>query len=132
MRSSHVLILVATSLLAICGGAPATEQTTRVASSVVYSNDAIINLSEGKLPVVDADDEERAISLQRVFDLRVFNSSYLALMKRSTAFKLKIFKKWDRFTMEQIKVAIGEAKLSNPRLAKMMVDYVQNHRVYKA
>jgi hypothetical protein len=82
--------------------------------------------------VVDADDEERAISLQRVFDLRVFNSSYLALMKRSTAFKLKIFKKWDRFTMEQIKVAIGEAKLSNPRLAKMMVDYVQNHRVYKA
>jgi hypothetical protein len=50
MRSSHVLILVATSLLAICGGAPATEQTTRVASSVVYSNDAIINLSEGKLP----------------------------------------------------------------------------------
>ncbi|KAF1792836.1 hypothetical protein GQ600_5094 [Phytophthora cactorum] len=51
-------------------------------------------------------------------------------MLRNERFRRKMFDKWDDYTMEQIKLRIGEAKLTDERLAGMLVKYIQNYRVY--
>ncbi|KAG4230498.1 hypothetical protein PC116_g21206 [Phytophthora cactorum] len=43
-----------------------------------------------------------------------------------------MFEKWDTYSLETIKERIGQAIIhENNGLAKMMLDYVQIHRVYK-
>lgn len=78
----------------------------------------------------DADDEERTVSqkFSKFFDSKIFSSSFLNIMKINKSFRLRVYKKWDGFTMER---AVGEARLNNKRFAKMMVDYVQNYRIYQ-
>lgn len=41
-----------------------------------------------------------------------------------------MFKRWDGHTMEDIKLKIGRAQMNNKAVAKVLVKYVQNYRVY--
>ncbi|POM64238.1 Secreted RxLR effector peptide protein [Phytophthora palmivora] len=60
-----------------------------------------------------------------------FDPVTLKNMLDNPEFKSTMFTRWDKFTMEKIKTSIGETNLNNEAIAKMVVDYVQNVRVYK-
>ncbi|POM72952.1 Secreted RxLR effector peptide protein [Phytophthora palmivora] len=68
-------------------------------------------------------------------DVAITNTNFdpvtLKNMLDNPEFKSTMFTRWDKFTMEKIKTSIGETNLNNEAIAKMVVDYVQNVRVYK-
>ncbi|KAF4034823.1 hypothetical protein GN244_ATG13185 [Phytophthora infestans] len=89
-------------------------------------NDAIKN------EIGEGEGEER-----KWFDLRnkkgiAYDTSPEAIRKmiKSKLFQTKMFDRWNNYRMEDIKRAIGESKLNNDEVAAMLVNYVQNYRVY--
>ncbi|KAG7378434.1 hypothetical protein PHYPSEUDO_010094 [Phytophthora pseudosyringae] len=54
----------------------------------------------------------------------------VARMLKNTRFKVKMFKKWNNYRMEDIKMKLAANLDNNPAVAVMLVDYVQNYRVY--
>ncbi|KAF4029733.1 hypothetical protein GN244_ATG18533 [Phytophthora infestans] len=75
---------------------------------------------------------------QKWFDLRnkegiAYDTSPEAIRKmiKSKLFQTKTFDRWNNYSMEDIKRAIGELKLNNDEVAGMLVNYVQNYRVYR-
>ncbi|KAI9982483.1 hypothetical protein PInf_008438 [Phytophthora infestans] len=75
---------------------------------------------------------------QKWFDLRnkkgiAYDTSPEAIRKmiKSKLFQTKMFDRWNNYRMEDIKRAIGESKLNNDEVAAMLVNYVQNYRVYR-
>ncbi|ETO61366.1 hypothetical protein F444_20614, partial [Phytophthora nicotianae P1976] len=53
-----------------------------------------------------------------------------AMLKRKST-RSEMFKRWDNYRMEDIKLKIGEAEMNNDAVAKLLVNYVQDHRVYR-
>ncbi|POM67006.1 Secreted RxLR effector peptide protein [Phytophthora palmivora] len=67
-------------------------------------------------------------------DVAITNTNFdlvtLKNMLNNPDFKSTMFKRWDKFTVEEIKRSIGQANM-NEDIAKMFVDYVKNGRIYK-
>ncbi|KAE8912064.1 hypothetical protein PF005_g29087 [Phytophthora fragariae] len=135
MRHIQTVFLVAATFLAVCTTSSATPNNSKLEAPNLFQSGDAQQDDRNARRFLRTDEnaaatEERAIDLKKIFDARIFSTTYLNLMKYNEAFRLKMFKKWDQYSMEQIKVATGQAKLRNPRLAKVMVEYVQDHRVY--
>ncbi|KAG3138533.1 hypothetical protein C6341_g20637 [Phytophthora cactorum] len=79
-----------------------------------------------------ADAEERAGGPKRKWLWGPFTSATWEKMLINQVYQRKMFEKWDTYSLETIKERIGQAIIhENNGLAKMMLDYVQIHRVYK-
>ncbi|KAF4039314.1 hypothetical protein GN244_ATG08446 [Phytophthora infestans] len=52
-------------------------------------------------------------------------------MRQNEPFKREMFKKWNKYRMEDIKLKLGQERLNNEGVAKMLVNYVQDYRVYR-
>ncbi|EEY63373.1 secreted RxLR effector peptide protein, putative [Phytophthora infestans T30-4] len=52
-------------------------------------------------------------------------------MLQNEPFKREMFKKWNKYRMEDIKLKLGQERLNNEGVAKMLVNYVQDYRVYR-
>ncbi|ETN05961.1 hypothetical protein F442_12101 [Phytophthora nicotianae P10297] len=51
-------------------------------------------------------------------------------MLQNKAFQRDMFKKWNKYRMEDIKLKLGE-NMNNADVAAMLLNYVQNYRVYR-
>ncbi|KAF1782548.1 hypothetical protein GQ600_6579 [Phytophthora cactorum] len=60
-----------------------------------------------------------------------FSPETIDKMVLNEPFKREMFTRWNKYRMEDIKLKLGDAMLNNEAIAAMLVNYVQNHRVYR-
>ncbi|ETI53610.1 hypothetical protein F443_03474 [Phytophthora nicotianae P1569] len=78
-----------------------------------------------------ADVEERAPTIKGKWHWGPFSSATWEKMLKDSTYRTNMFKKWDNYQYETIKARIGKEIIQgNEDLAKMILNYVQNHRVY--
>ncbi|GMF12216.1 unnamed protein product [Phytophthora lilii] len=57
-----------------------------------------------------------------------FSKLNLETMLKKRKFKAEMFKKWDNYRIDELKVKIGQENFRNNAVTKMFMDYVKNHR----
>ncbi|OWZ00470.1 RxLR effector protein [Phytophthora megakarya] len=155
-----ILLIATATLLALGATLVTADQATipkdQSPSLDQPSNDILHSKGNWFLRVQEGStrDEERAVNLIDLFDNKWFGVAkvavrnenianyeavtkkfgdfspyHLLIMNKDRVFKDFLFKKWDAVTMEKIKQTLGE-RIHEKFVAKIVVDYVQNHRTY--
>ncbi|KAH7460738.1 uncharacterized protein KRP23_14444 [Phytophthora ramorum] len=135
MRLSYaVLIVIVVTFVASCNASSVAKVET---SSLSQPRDTPLN-GYRFLRTTPAEDEERAIDFKKVFDVKKwfglekknFSMKTMKKMLQNEQFKTDIFKKWDKFTVETVKLKIGQKTLNDKRFAELLVEYVKHGRTY--
>ncbi|ETP16419.1 hypothetical protein F441_08962 [Phytophthora nicotianae CJ01A1] len=120
MRLSFIIFVLVSVCFAPSVNSNTTGQTTHGAGNRSLRGDET------------ADVEERAQAIIGKWLWGPFSSATWKKMLVDTEYQRIMFKKWDGYSVDTIKERIGRAIIQDDNnLAKMMLDYVANHRVYK-